>query len=378
MFGHIFINRLKIVLRQKGMIFWTLLFPIIMATFFSLALSNIVDSYNFKVIDIAIVDNEFFKQNTNFKNMIDSISKEDKNQIFNVEYTNLESANQLLEDNKISGYIKVLDEIDIVVKSSGVEESVIKSVIDNYYQTVSLVNHIVEYNPDSIKNGVLDNLENNKNYFKSIDNNTIDILVIYFYSLIGMTCLYGGCFGINAINETEANLSKRGARLNISPSHKLKVLLCYLLVALIIHYSEILILMFYITKILNINFGNQLGYILLLEFFGSLAGITLGTFIGSFSKKNEDTKTGILISITMFFSFLSGMMIWQIKYIVREKLPMLANINPVNMITDGLYALYYYDTYNRYIFNLLSLIVFSSFMIVLTYVFIRRKNYDSI
>jgi ABC-2 type transport system permease protein len=106
--------------------------------------------------------------------------------------------------------------------------------------------------------------------------------------------------------------------------------------------------------------------------------MSLGILVGVSNKKSEDAKIGILVSVTMACSFLAGMMFLQMKYIVAENVPLLAKINPVNMITDGLYSLYYYDTFDRYLYNVFSLIVFSVIMIGLSYNFIRRKKYDSI
>jgi ABC-2 type transport system permease protein len=193
-----------------------------------------------------------------------------------------------------------------------------------------------------------------------------------------MVCIYGGLFGIDAINESEANLTKRGARINVAQTHKLKVLLASLLVALIVHFSEVLLTIAYLVFVLGIDFGNKIGYILVLALFGSLAGITFGAMVGAVSNKKESTKIGILMSSTMLWSFLSGMMMVDIKYIIAEKVPIIAAINPVNMITDGLYALYYYNTLDRYNYNIISLIVFSLTMITLIYFMIRRKSYDSI
>ena len=82
--------------------------------------------------------------------------------------------------------------------------------------------------------------------------------------------------------------------------------------------------------------------------------------------------------ITMACSFLAGMMMVEMKYILAEKAPIIAKINPVTMITDGLYSLYYYDSLDRYFYNIISLIIFSVIMIGASYLFIRRKKYDSI
>ena len=57
MFVHIFSYRLKCLLRDKVTIFWTMLFPLLLATFFQLAFSNLTTGEKFKPVTIIAVDN---------------------------------------------------------------------------------------------------------------------------------------------------------------------------------------------------------------------------------------------------------------------------------------------------------------------------------
>lgn len=41
MFAHIFLYRIKSLLRQKSLVFWTMIFPIALATFFNISLGNV-------------------------------------------------------------------------------------------------------------------------------------------------------------------------------------------------------------------------------------------------------------------------------------------------------------------------------------------------
>ena len=54
----------------------------------------------------------------------------------------------------------------------------------------------------------------------------------------------------------------------------------------------------------------------------------------------------------MFGCFLAGMMGVTMKYVIDKNVPIINKLNPANMITDGFYSLYYYDTLDRYIFDL--------------------------
>lgn len=370
MFNHLFVNRLKVLLRRKAVIFWTLFFPLILATLFYLALSNIGSATELKSFDIAVVDSEFL--DSNFKGMITYLDNAD---VFDSKYATEDEAKELLEDNKISGYIKYDESIKVVVKSNGLEQTVIKYAVDTYYETMSLVKDISAKDYELLKNNIMDKL-NEKNL---INNNTkdVDICSVFFYSLIGMACMYGGFFGMDAINDNEANMSKYGARFSVSPANKFKTLFINVLIGIIIQYIENLILFLYLN-ILCVDFGNQALFILLLMFVGTVAGIMMGTLIGAICKKSESLKVGILISVSMLCSFLAGMMSSNIKYVIEANMPLLNRINPVALITDGLYSLYYYNTMDKYFINLFWLIGFSIVMFLISFIMIRRKKYDSI
>ena len=53
---HNFKYTLKTIFKSKALIFWTFAFPLIMATFFNMAFSDIEENEKLNVIDIAIIN----------------------------------------------------------------------------------------------------------------------------------------------------------------------------------------------------------------------------------------------------------------------------------------------------------------------------------
>ncbi len=376
MFKHIVINRLKCLIREKSLIFWSLIFPIVLATLFNFAFANLNNLNKFEPIDIAIVETNNFQENENFKLMMDSLTKEDS-QIFKIKYLDAKKAKELLKNNQLKAYILLDKEIELVINSNGYNQTIVKSILDNYLENSSAIETLHEIKPAEIRELLLSNIEFNGNYIKEVTTSNHDSSVIYFYSLIGMVCLYAGFFGIQTIIKTEANLSPLGLRNSLSPVSKFKILFYSLIVDLLVQVFIMFILIMYIS-LLGISFGNQFGYIISIAVIGSLCGICLGILIGVSNKRSEDWKISILVISTMILSFLSGLMVVDIKHIVAKNMPLLAKINPVNLITDGLYSLYYYDTYERYYNNIALLLIFAIVTITISYFFIRRKKYASI
>lgn len=390
MFFHNFKYSLITLFRNKMLIFWTFAFPIILGTFFNMAFSDIEKNEKLDIINIAVVNNEAFSNSIVMKEVFKKLS--DKNnsvQLFQTEYVSELEANSLLNDNKIDGYVIANDyTTKVVVKENGINATILKYVVDE----ISMADKIIKNfqasadgnsNTDiidmtTIYNKVLKMQANDDDNIKDISSHNLSYTMIEFYTLIAMTCLYGGLLSMVAINNNLANISNHGKRISITPVSKGKMILSSVLASYVTQIIGISLLFLYLYFGLHINFGTNFLLVILLALIGSLAGISLGVFISCIVKANENTKTGIVISITMLGCFLSGMMGITMKYLIDKNVPIINKINPANMITDGFYSLYYYDTLNRYWFNVISLLVFSSILIFISYIVLRRQKYDHI
>lgn len=392
MFLHNLKYSLKTLFKNRMLIFWTYAFPLILGTFFYLAFSNIENSEMFDVIDIAIVNNEQFNDNMVLKESFNVLGDEESDeQLFNIKYVDLEEAIKLLENDEVSGYLVVDESPKVIVKTSGTSETILKYVTEEIIQNENVLANIIEAKVNgniidgnieeyiqSIRDDALKLLEMKTLTIRDVTSKKLSYTMIEFYTLIAMTALYGGIIGMTAINQNLANMSDNGKRIAVSPTNKIKIIFSSLVSSFIIQVIGLFILFMYTIFVLKVDYGNNLPLIILLALVGSLAGLSLGMAVGTILKTNENVKVGIIISFTMLGSFLSGMMGITMKYIIDTNIPLVNKLNPVNMITDGLYSLYYYNTYNRFYFNVVSLLIFSLIMIVLSVLALRRQKYDSI
>lgn len=393
MLVHNFKYSFKTLFRNKILIFWTFAFPIILGTFFYLAFSNIENSEKIATINIAIVENNVIKEDEILRNTFNELENpNNKEKLFNIKYTNKEDAENLLEQKEISGFLIFENNTTkVVVKENGIDQTVLKSVVEQITQTTDMVNNLAtkqiekqvmtgNYNVDyeAIYNTVLEKINLDKSNIVDISNKNMSYTMIEFYTLIAMTCLYGGVLGMVAINQNLANMSSNGKRVSVSPISKGKLIFSSLLASYFVQIIGLALLFIYTIIILKVDYGNNLPLIVLLSLCGSLAGLALGIAIGTILKTNDNVKTGVLISFTMLGCFFSGMMGITMKYMVDKNIPILNQLNPASMITDGFYSLYYYSTLNRYFFNVGSLVVFALLMICISFFSLRRQKYDSI
>ena len=392
MFFHNFKYSLKTLLRNKGLIFWTFAFPIILGTLFNLAFSDIENKETLDIIDIAIINNEEFKNDAYFTESFKALSKKSKDQLFNTKYTNLSTAKNLLKENKITGYLLFENnEVKITVNDKGYNETILRFVVDEISSQKEMLETITSKEiTDSYKAGNL-NVDYEKIYqdtlslinntspkLYNISNSNLSYTMIEYYTLLAMACLYGAIISMFITNKKLANMSSAGKRTSISPAHKRTLLLGSFLASYLVQLLGIIILYLYTIFVIKVDYGNNIFLVFLLLMTGSFAGLSLGIAIATVLKSNENAKMGILISLTMFFSFLSGMMGITMKYVIDSNIPLLNKINPAAMITDGFYSLYYYDTLDRFYFNIISLLLFSVILLFISYQGLRREKYDSI
>lgn len=384
MFLHNLKYSFKILFKSKMLIFWTFAFPIILGTFFNMAFKDIENNEKLDIIDIAIVDNENFNNSILYKETFKKLGdSSNENYMFNIKYVDLETSKKLLKDKKIIGYLLIEDDVKIVVNSSGINETIFRQVVDEIIQTEIVINYKVSKIEDSqdINNQVIDivnDINNTKNNIVDKSSNNLSYTLIEFYTLIAMACLYGGILGMVSINNNLANMSAQGKRVSVSPLSKFKLILSSVISSYITQIIGIILLFIYTIIILKVDYGDNLFLVILLALVGCLAGLSLGIFIATIFKTNDNIKTGIIISISMVGCFLSGMMGITMKYYVDKYVPIINKLNPANMITDGFYSLYYYNTLNRYYFNLCSLLLFSIILIIMSVLSLRRQKYDSI
>ena len=389
MFLHNLKYSLKTLFRSKALIFWTFAFPIILGTFFKMAFSDIENSEKLDIINIAIINNEEFNNDIVFKNTFKELSdKNSENYMFNIKYTTLEESKKLLEEEKITAYILFKDNnIDMSINKNGINETVTKYVIDEVQSKKTILTNIItkelennNYEVDyteivNLANGIMNN---SKAKFIDKSRSNLSYTMIEYYTLIAMACLYGSMLSMYIINYILPNMNSVGKRVSISGVYKSSLITSCLIASYIVQIIGIAILFLYTIFVLKVDYGNHIGKVILLMLAGSLVGLSLGVSVSTIIKTNENAKTGILVAITMIMCFLSGMMGITMKYIIDKNAKILNIINPANMITDGFYSLYYYDTFNRYYFNIISLIIFSILMILISYSGLRRQKYDSI
>jgi ABC-2 type transport system permease protein len=381
MFWNIFGYRMKSNVRDFGTLFWTLALPLFLATFFGLVFPNITSStVTFETVNVGVYENSDYARDPGLLETLKSAKQSEGIDLFRVTvFDSIEASEKALHNQEISGYAEVTDKVVLHLPGSGFNQTLIKSFFDQYGQVSSAIRDIASVNP-AVMQEVPALFEKNIEYTKSTfaGRDKPDTILIYFYSLIAMTCLYGAFQGQKEIMNIQANQSQLAARQNVSPVPKLKLFGSSILSVTIVQYLSILILLAYLVFVLRINIGDRIGMILAAAFAGCCIGISFGALVGAVVKAGEGIKIAIIISFSMILSFLSGMMQSSVKVAIEKAVPAFKFVLPGNLIANTFYAIYYFNSNERFYFGMALMIGISIFFYAIVILVLRRQKYASI
>ena len=132
MFGRIYVYKLKELIRNKYLVGWNFIFPIILATAFYLGFGNLIsdDPDTFKTIDVGYVNTN--QEETNFSKMLDELEKstDSHEQVLNVhEYSSKAEAIKAMTEATVSGvYIEIDGEVETIVPKNGYESTTLNQI----------------------------------------------------------------------------------------------------------------------------------------------------------------------------------------------------------------------------------------------------------
>lgn len=380
MFFHQYKYRIKFFLRTRTILFWVLAFPLLLGTLFNATFGGAMERADgLKTIPLALVTKEDAQGALNFLTITKELAYQNGKKMFEVFEVSKEEGEQLLDQEKVSGIIINADDRELIVSESSFETSILKQFLDEYLRTQNFLTDIMTNHPE-VTSQAVSSIQNSENFIKtvSLKGNDIDGLIQYFYALMAMACLFGSYLGLANARDIQANLSTNAARRCISPSPKVTLVCADSLAALTIHFIGLMILYGYLRYILGVPIGEQIVPFIAICLLGSVIGILLGQFIGIACRSSEAAKEGIATSVSLAMSFLSGLMISNMKDVVQKNIPIINAINPAALITDAFYSLSVFDDYSRYYKSLISLIVISAILLIASIILVRREKYESI
>jgi len=359
--------------RDKEVLFYTLLIPIVMGILFYNAF--VFANEEVGVIPVAIVEQGTTTAlNQAFLDLANSLEQQER---FAITFINYEGAVGMLQANHVMGVIILGDTIELMLTSAGVEQSILEGILNEFTIRSATIANIAELRPDYLPQA-LTAIESYISVNVSMRDIALSPAANFFYLMLAIGCFSSRIRGLKMGSELQAHASKTAARISVAPTKKLVLILENLVTAVTAQtLSSTTVLLFYVF-VLGIDFGTQWGLIILACIVGSFASVAFGMLF-SVAVPGTIEKQGGYLSIIVYASmFFAGIFGVEIRNMVRNAFPLLDRINMVAIISDTFLTLVLHEGLNRFVHQLAILMGIAIVCSVAGAIILRRKSYADI
>ena len=377
-------RQILVNIREKSNIFWTMIFPLILATLFHFTLGEMLDQNGMETISAAYVtqsaaesaESPSHQEKDSFLEYLESF---DNSWLKILPMTEKEAENALKND-EILGTFYGGEEKSLTIGENSTYTSILSQILEIYEKNEVLIARIAQDHPEHLSDAVTA-LEDYKTCTETVTfgGTSMDSVQNYFFALIAMTCLYGSFMGMYNAVGVQANTSVLGARLTAGCVKRYKSIAASLLSSWMISFLEVLILLFYMDVILgDIDLSGQILQIFVICAAATLYSCSLGMVIGTVGSWSANLKNGIVVAVSMACSFAADLMLSGVKGAIETYAPVINRINPGALTTDAFYSVLVYNDTEKYFRSLILLTVFALLLLTAAVLSMRRMRYESI
>ena len=384
------------ILRERSVVIWVLLFPLILATMFNAMFSGLDDAaYDLPIIPVAVVDESQGQAGDAFDATMDALSEGDDALLSATYVDSADDARDLLKSGEAIGVVTLDAEGypslelspgvgDVGVSMEQIKRTVLADVIDDFCRSRAAAEDIAANDPMALANAdVVASFSDRSTYTQelAITHSKTRESVRYFYALLGFAALMAAMVGLNAVGRVQPNISPLGARRALSGTSRVRMLVGCISASWVVSFCALMIAFAYIRFVLGVEFGDREGECVLGLAVAALMSTSLGAFIGALPGVPFNAKSGILTGLTCLLSLFAGLYgtpAMRLADQIAHDAPWAALVNPAKQVTDLFYSLYVYTDLTPFLQTMGTLLVATAVFAFIAGLLMRRQRYASL
>lgn len=384
--------------RTPAALFWTLAFPMLMATLFMLMFSGIDDYYAGHVIDVAVVADDNYESDaaTALRETLEAVSEEGDGQLLDLTIVDsVAEGAELAREGTVEGVISVdasgAPSLAVSASGSSINQSIVQMLLSRVEQTSAAVEAAIAANPAAFATSedIAASIALFTGSAGSADSTQeLDVLrtepngmARYYYAIIGFTSVQCTSLGIIAMSYALPYGSASGMRRRLGGMTQGSLLGASVVAAFICGFACSLGGFAYMRFVLGIEFGGRDALALLALAACSLMGTGLGTLIGSVPGLSFSARTGISTLLTCGLSLFAGLYgesSMQLADWLAANAPLAQLLNPAVQASTVFYQLAYYDSLAPFLGTVGVLCAMAAACFAAASLFMRRQRYAAL
>ena len=267
--------------------------------------------------------------------------------------------------------------------SYDVNRAILESVATSYLQSEALIEELATHDPVALSDPTT--IENALGLSVSVREVSLthaqpDSMVRFYYALLGMASIFAAQLAGEGVWHLQPTSSAAGARRAVSGTSRMRLLIPTIGACWAISTTFLAIAFGYICLTAHIDFSGREGLCLVGIAASSLLSCGIGALVGALpGRMGSDSRRGILTALTCLLSLFAGLYgepTMELADTVAHVFPAATWLNPVCLIRDLFYTVYYYDTLIPFALRLATCMGIAAALLTVSAACMRRSAHE--
>lgn len=267
--------------------------------------------------------------------------------------------------------------------SYDVNRAILESVATSYLQSEALIEELATHDPVALSDPTT--IENALGLSVSVREVSLthaqpDSMVRFYYALLGMASIFAAQLAGESVWHLQPTSSAAGARRTVSSTSRMRLLIPTIGACWAVSTTFLAIAFGYICLTAHIDFSGREGLCLVGIAASSLLSCGIGALVGALpGRMGSDSRRGILTALTCLLSLFAGLYgepTMELADTVAQALPAATWLNPVCLIRDLFYTVYYYDTLVPFSLRLAACAGIAAVLLAVSAACMRRSAHE--
>lgn len=267
--------------------------------------------------------------------------------------------------------------------SYDVNRAIVESVATSYLQSKALIEDVATHDPVALSDPIA--LEDALGLGVSVREVSLthaqpDSMVRFYYALLGMASIFAAQLAEESVWHLQPTSSAAGARRAVSGTSRMRLLIPTIGACWAVSTTFLAIAFGYICLTAHIDFSGREGLCLVGIAASSLLSCGIGALVGALpGRMGSDSRRGILTALTCLLSLFAGLYgepTMELADTVAHVFPAATWLNPVCLIRDLFYTVYYYDTLVPFSLRLAACAGIAAVLLAVSAACMRRSAHE--
>ena len=267
--------------------------------------------------------------------------------------------------------------------SYDVNRAILESVATSYLQRVALIEDLSAHDPVALSDPTT--IENALGLSVSVREVSLthaqpDSMVRFYYALLGMASIFAAHLAGESVWRLQPTSSAAGARRTVSSTSRMRLLIPTIGACWAVSTTFLAIAFGYICLTAHIDFSGREGLCIVGIAASSLLSCGIGALVGALPRRmGSDSRRGILTALTCLLSLFAGLYgepTMELADTIAQALPAATWLNPVCLIRDLFYTVYYYDTLVPFSLRLAACAGIAAVLLAVSAAYMRRSAHE--